>query len=50
METTTKEREMPRRNFNLELIEGLVKIRNKYPDTRNWLRQCIELERKRQSK
>lgn len=49
METTTKEQEMPRRNFNLELIEGLYKIRNSY-EVRDWLRQCVRLERKRRSK
>jgi len=39
-----------RRNFNLELIQGLCKIRNSRPETRQWLRQCIELERKRRTK
>lgn len=36
-----------RRSFNENLIEGLWKMRNTRPDTRDWLRQCIRLERKR---
>lgn len=43
---------MTRLNFNLELIQGLWKIRNRDPlgsdfrtSTRDWLRQCIQLER-----
>lgn len=41
---------MPRTTFNHDLITGLWKCRHKYPETRSWLRQCIELERKRRSK
>lgn len=33
--------------FNQNLITGLFKSRNKYPETRDWLRQCVRIERKR---
>jgi hypothetical protein len=36
-----------RESFNQQMIQGLWKCRNKRPEVRPWLRQCIELERKR---
>lgn len=36
--------------FSTDLIQGLWKIRNTRPETRDWLRQTIRLERKRRSR
>jgi len=40
---------MPTESFNQNLITGLFKCRNKYPETRVWLHQCIRLERKKRN-
>ena len=50
MTTSPQEETMPRQTFSQELIQGLFKCRNKRPELRPWLRQCIELERRKRSR
>ncbi len=55
--TSTKQGGTERETYNQQLIVGLWNIRNRYPlgsdlrkQTRDWLRQTIRLERKRQGR
>lgn len=46
--TATKGNEMM---FNEDLIEGLFKIRNRgYSGIRQWLRECVRIERERRGR